>query len=292
MNPTQIVIGYDFSDHADVALQQGMDIARRLHAHVTLVHAFVTGVGSVSDADGVAAMAGPWKHWCRREMRARRTALVRVASRLAPALEVTPVVLADEPARAITDVAREVDADLTVVGTHGRAGIRRVVLGSVAEKVARRSPATLVARAAGGTRGGYRRILVPTDFSATADRALELATELVHPAGQIDLLHCWRPPPWLMDKAKSKLRDTMAEHFVAQSLPRLTRHNEGSFRIEFSHIEANPGDGIQQRLRDGIYQLTVIGGYGSNRVTRWFIGGVAEATIRYSPCSVLVVRAD
>jgi len=291
MQPTQVIIGYDFSAHSDVALHQGLDIARRTYAHVTLVHAFVSGVGSRNAGETHVTITGPWKAWCRREMRARRAALVRVAATAAPGIEVTPVVLAEDPAEAIIDVSGEVDADLVVVGSHGRTGIRRALLGSVAEKVARRSPATLVARTTEPSAGGYRRVLVPTDFSAAADRALELATRLVHPVGQIDLLHCWRPPPWLPANAARKLRESVTEDIVDQSIPRLARHNEGNYHLDFCHMEADASDGIQRRLSDGIYQLVVMGGYGHNQLTRWFIGGVADATIRYSPCSVLVVRA-
>jgi hypothetical protein len=46
-------------------------------------------------------------------------------------------VVAGEPGRVITDLARAADADLIVVGTHGRTGVARIVLGSVAQHVVR-----------------------------------------------------------------------------------------------------------------------------------------------------------
>lgn len=57
-----------------------------------------------------------------------------------PSIDVETFVVDGSPSRSIVDHARTTDCDLVVMGTHGRGGIDRLLLGSVAERVVRRSP--------------------------------------------------------------------------------------------------------------------------------------------------------
>jgi nucleotide-binding universal stress UspA family protein len=96
----------------------------------------------------------------------------------------------------ILDVARRLPADLVVMGTHGRGGFERLVLGSVAEKVLRNAccPVLTVPRSAGPAPAQpsppFARILCASDFSPASTRALEYALYLAQETkASLTLLH-------------------------------------------------------------------------------------------------------
>jgi nucleotide-binding universal stress UspA family protein len=104
----------------------------------------------------------------------------------------------DEPARAVVDAARYNGADLIVMSTHGRGGLSRLLLGSVAESVVRTAPAPvlLVRGALTWTPGSIGRILVPLDGSELSEAVLSFVTRLAGPFDfAIDLLRVVEPPP-------------------------------------------------------------------------------------------------
>jgi nucleotide-binding universal stress UspA family protein len=139
----KICCATDFSEPARLALLKAAELARRLDADLELlhVHTLPPGVGAdmlVTPADlGEAALAEPEK-----AMASWRDEAERLAGRA-----VGSTVVAGDSAGEIVRIARERAIDLVVVGTHGRTGLRRFVLGSVAERVVREAPcAVLVVR--------------------------------------------------------------------------------------------------------------------------------------------------
>ena len=94
------------------------------------------------------------------------------------------------PDAALCQAARDLRADLVVVGTHGRTGLRWFFLGSVAAGVVRGCPTdVLVVRGEPAGHGGFRRILVGTDFTPASDAALEHALDLAATGAEVDLVH-------------------------------------------------------------------------------------------------------
>ena len=80
----------------------------------------------------------------REEMDAAKESLEEACARYA-VLASTEVLVASDIGNAIVDKAREMDASLIAVGTHGRKGVERMLLGSVAERVLRNAPCPVVA---------------------------------------------------------------------------------------------------------------------------------------------------
>ncbi len=292
-----VLVGIDFSDESDAALQHALRICEHTEAELVLAHAFRT-----ANLAYVASMA-PQNVSDRlvRELKARsRARLEELCERYSDrGVPMSCVLLSRQPDHALNTKAREVGADLIVVGTRGRTGLERVVLGSVAERTVRHSDmAVMVAREAGQGADGYRRILVPTDFSDHAERALETALELRAEDGAIDLLHCWRlpsalPSAWSPDmdagsvvSLREELAaavDTLGDELVARFLERCPN-------ISFRHIEEAAAAGILQQLEKSPYDLVVMGSHGRRGLRRWLLGSVAEATVRHAPCSVIVTH--
>jgi nucleotide-binding universal stress UspA family protein len=131
--PRIILVPTDFSEHADHALDYAAELAAQLDATIHLVHAITIatmGVPEIGVAYSAITIESTTKH-AQSELDAR-------AARYRDRVSLAPVRIEVGDARDVIDRAAErVGADLIVMGTHGRRGIRRALLGSVAESVVR-----------------------------------------------------------------------------------------------------------------------------------------------------------
>lgn len=132
----KICCAVDFEEPSRAAMEQAADLATRLGAALTLVHVVASPAQAASDvlvsSRGVAQIEAEEREATLDRWRADAE---RRAGR-----SVSARVLRGEPAAEIVRHAREERCDLLVVGTHGRTGMSRLVLGSVAERIGRRSP--------------------------------------------------------------------------------------------------------------------------------------------------------
>jgi len=134
--PRRILVATDFSDTADRALDYAVALAAALGAEIVLVHAYEVPVYAFPDGAFLATT-----EISERLAEAARTALdSALASRAASKVPMRGVLRTGTPWTEIEAVATEEKADLVIVGTHGRKGIARALLGSVAEKVVRTAP--------------------------------------------------------------------------------------------------------------------------------------------------------
>ncbi len=134
--PRTILVPTDFSEHADHALAYAVDLAAHLDATLHLLH--VLPSPSMAIPEATLAYLTTVMESADRESQA---ALAALAAKYRDRVTLAPVRLEIGDARdAIDRVAELVAADLIVMGTHGRRGVRRVLLGSVAESVVRTAP--------------------------------------------------------------------------------------------------------------------------------------------------------
>lgn len=201
------------------------------------------------------------------------------------------------PPDAIVSYAEDHDIDLVVVGTHGRRGLQRLLIGSVAEEVLRTAPCPVLT-----VRGeeevapawAVRNILVPLDFSDASVDALRHAKELALTYGaQITLLHAVEevvypsaygiepanlPGPQVIDRVEKNLANLARseigyEHVVVQA-----KVGYAPSTI-LDHAEANEVD------------LVVIATHGRTGLERMLLGSVAERVVRRAPAPVFVVKS-
>ncbi len=128
-----IVVGTDFSDVATHALDEAVDLAEQLGAKVTLVHAFEIPIYGFPD--GVIVASSDVAAGLQRSGQAGLQAAI--AARKDRAVVIVPSLRNGPPWEEVNNVAADVHADLIVVGTHGRRGLARALLGSVAERILR-----------------------------------------------------------------------------------------------------------------------------------------------------------
>ena len=134
--PRTILVATDFSEHADAALAYAAELGARLDATIHLVHAITIPAMGVPEL-GLAYAATTIEA----ETKAAQDALDKRVAMYRDRVSLAPTRLAVGDARDVIDrVAEQVEADLVIMGTHGRRGIRRALLGSVAESVVRSAP--------------------------------------------------------------------------------------------------------------------------------------------------------
>lgn len=286
---TTILIGTDFSDAAEAAHLQGVHLAERLGADVVFAHVvpsldLVTSAMQARYADTLGEAL--------ETLRARLQALVD--SHGGPGLAAASQLAEGEPSHRLAEIAAELEAEAIVVATLGRTGLERFLLGSVAERVIRYAATkVLVARSQSSGRMGYRDILVPTDFSPAADRALEAAVQIAGADARIELMHCWQTPAMLAAFGGAAvmpgLEDEIRDEVAVEAQRRLDAVESDRVDIELSIHRGAPASEIQDKLAERAFDLVVMGSHGRTGVSRFLLGSVAERTVRHSPCSVMVV---
>jgi nucleotide-binding universal stress UspA family protein len=141
----KILVPTDFSRHSTEAVQTAADLSRRYEASVTLVYVFEPVTYALPEGHVVLSPPQLEELYAGFEERLAEAAAEQKA---AGALNVGTKLLTGPVAPEIVDFAQREQFDLIVMGTHGRTGLRHLVLGSVAEKVVRTAPcAVLTVRA-------------------------------------------------------------------------------------------------------------------------------------------------
>jgi nucleotide-binding universal stress UspA family protein len=132
---TNILVPTDFTESCRAAIDAAVDLAARFDASITLVHVWeVPPSVAVGLGTNAVELLMPMQEAARKQLDVEVQALKARAPTVASELRSGTVW------EEILAVARERNADLIVIGTHGRTGLRHAVLGSVAEKVVRTSP--------------------------------------------------------------------------------------------------------------------------------------------------------
>jgi nucleotide-binding universal stress UspA family protein len=129
----RILVPTDFTETSDRALDWAVTLAGKLGASVTVMHSYEMPIAGFPDATIVAT-----PELATRISDASKEALEKAAELRRGRGVAVDVVLREGVAwEEINAVADEIDADLVVIGTHGRHGLARALLGSVAEHVVR-----------------------------------------------------------------------------------------------------------------------------------------------------------
>jgi nucleotide-binding universal stress UspA family protein len=139
--PSQVVVAFDFSHSAHAALHRAMGVASRAPWHV--LH-FVAVIDPHQPLPGVPAKKVDLEYVELVKEALTTIVLLELESRLiADRVHFFVHALIGKPAKEILGVARDVGADLIIVGSRGVTGLERVLVGSVSEKVAREAHCTV-----------------------------------------------------------------------------------------------------------------------------------------------------
>ncbi len=137
----KILVPTDFSPHADAALRLACELAKSNEAALYVVHVYDLLLTSLPE--GMTYYDTAAVTYMREEL-GKRLAQVQRNATAAGVRQVETKLIEGQPYREIVRAAEESKSQLIVMGTHGRTGIAHVLLGSVAERVARKAPCPVI----------------------------------------------------------------------------------------------------------------------------------------------------
>lgn len=134
-----VLVATDFSSCAQAALQQAVSLAKKLNGRITLLHVFDLPLPYTSDPSlrDYPQMV-QWLQDFKKDQEKKLQAAAEKARQ--EGVDVAPLFKEGSPSSDIVPVAEEIKADLIVIGTQGRTGLPRFLMGSVAESVSRSAP--------------------------------------------------------------------------------------------------------------------------------------------------------
>ena len=294
--PPVILVATDFSDTAAVAVDWAAELARQQEARIELVHA-VTVPASMPGFVPV----GP--QFSEQVEQAALDRLSQAATALTgQGIKVGTWLGLGSPSQVILERADQIAPELIAVGTRGLSGLKHVLLGSTAERVVQGAscPVFSVHPQDLGRHRVIRSILVPTDFSDDAERAIHAALRILaslEPSGdtaRLTLIHAFNLPIEYtaygpIPTSIHFLRDTglEAERRLQEAVDGLAR--EG-LTVDWVAREGDPAAVVAHEAEARGVDLIAMGTHGRSGLAHLFLGSTAERVVQHSPCPVLTVR--
>jgi nucleotide-binding universal stress UspA family protein len=298
LNAKNILVTTDGSEIAESAFHFAEILARQQGAtlHLLYVEDFSPMLAYASDFPATV----PPTEWMEGISKDDEIRLIDTATKLAErsSLRVIPHFKEGTPAAQIVACAKQVSADCIVMSTHGRSGIKRLLFGSVTERVLRSSTCPVLCVKPGETPFQAGPVLLATDLSTESLTAVPFATTLakqqdcelhlvlvledqlyISPDGMLPPV----PVEWMvkvhqsMEKQLHQLAADIHERVGIIVVPHV-RHGKTAKEINSAAAEVKAG-------------CLVVATHGRTGLRRIMLGSVAEDIIRSSKCPILAVRA-
>jgi nucleotide-binding universal stress UspA family protein len=290
-----ILCPVDLSEHSLHALHHAVMLARWYRSKITVLEVVWQAVPPVP-FDPISPPArseqlDEFREGLRRFAGPSRASGVEIATKILEG----PVVLR------IVQEARDIPANLIVIGTHGATGFEHLVLGSVTEKVLRKAPCPVltVPPAAGETPAEavpFKTILCAVDFSPPSLAGLKFALSLAEESGgRLVALYVldWSvghplPDDRVLDRAALQ-RELEAEAQRELSAALTVEAREAFEATEIVAI-GKPHEEILRVAGEQHADVIVMGVHGRSAVSLAFFGSTANQVVRAATCPVLTVR--
>jgi len=294
--PTPLIVPLDGSELAEKALPLAASIAARLERplQLTLVH---TGIPMLPEAgpDGMPDLDA-------RLRQDEQAYLVKVARRLEQesGVSVTTAILEGPVAPTLIAHARSTDADLVVMSTHGRGGLSRLFLGSVADRLIRELHCPLVLVHAGNASAAprpeeRRRIVIPLDGSALAESIIDRVLAVFGPDHVVlDLVQVVPPSHELFTSGSAPL--TVPTHLEQHLLVAnrylhavATRLRQRGLTVHIqTRVDSSVAQAILRYADERQAQLIAAATRGLGGLERMLLGSVADKLVRGGRVPLLV----
>lgn len=292
----RILCPVDFSDASQHALDHAVMIAGWYRARITALHvrhpAFLveppilfTDMGGGGPAATLEDAETRLHHWL---------APVRAAGVSCEVMAVD----GNTPAARIVEVAGRLEADLIVLGTHGRSGFERLLLGSVTEKVVRtaRCPVITVPPPSVATsKLPFKRVLCAVDFSEPSMAALQYSLSLAKESDSaITLLHVLEFPreeqvditlPFDMGAYRAAVQADATRRLADLLTDDVRTWARPHTRLAYGR----PYEQIIETAADERADLIVLGVHGRNVMDLMLFGSTTNQVIRRATCPVLTL---
>jgi len=283
-----IVVGYDESLYSKAALAEVAQRVKKNGGSVTLVHAVFF------DKEEFAVMPSQLEQ--RMDIGARLCRVAKTDLQSAYGLNgsVESFVCEGEPPEVIVDTATGKKADLIALGTYGRRGLKRLLMGSVTSQVILNAPCDVlvVKKPCIGCTGSYRSLLVPFDGSISSEKALLRAASLAKTDGaEISVLYVIPRYEEMMDFFKTEtIKKSLYQE--AEKIVEGAKKLASGLGLPIKAVvqEGRAGDKIVEIADTMKHDLIVVGTHGWSGMDKAIMGSTAERVIANAVCPVLIAK--
>ena len=285
---SSIVVGYDDSLYSKAALAEVAQRVKKNGGSVTLVHAVFF------DKEEFAVMPSQLEQ--RMDIGARLCRVAKTDLQSAYGLNgsVESFVCEGEPPEVIVDTARGKKADLIALGTYGRRGLKRLLMGSVTSQVILNATCDVlvVKKPCIGCTGSYRSLLVPFDGSISSEKALLRAAALAKTDGaEISVLYVIPRYEEMMDFFKTEtIKKSLYQE--AEKIVGGAKKLASGLGLSIKAVvqEGRAGDKIVEIADTMKHDLIVVGTHGWSGMDKAIMGSTAERVIANASCPILIVK--
>jgi len=293
---TAILCPVDSSDCSRHALDHALALARSYHAHLTVMEVSWPLIPPMAYPAPAGVFPSPMA--LAGDIREIREGLRRFAARgTETGVEMELQVREGVVVPTILDEAKRIGADLIVMGTHGRSGFDRALLGSVTEKILRKAECAVMtvppADRTATPAHSRRTIVCAVDFSPLSDKAVDYAMSLAQELqARLLLIHTieW-PQERSMSSSEEREIDTLrvtARRKLRALVPDEARawcETEEAVTLGRAHEE------IVRMARERDADLIVLGVHGRSALNLTLFGSTANQVVRHATCPVVTVRS-
>jgi nucleotide-binding universal stress UspA family protein len=296
MNFRGIICATDFSDFSNRTIPYGVAIAREFDARLYICH--------VIDLSAVTIYGEFQLDPVGQQLRIRQEAQEHLAK--IPGLEKAnwePLIAIGQPAAEIARLAEEKGIDLVITSTRGRAGLKRLILGSVTQRLMRILTCPLLAvqspeegfidKDVSGIR--LKKILVGCDFSADSVLGLNYGLSLAQEfEAELHLIHVSEPPAYreFMSPAE-QAQDIVHTDVFKEKLDSLVpaeAHHWCSLQVAV--LRGQPHEELVAYAMTQNMDMIVMGVRGYGLMKSLLMGSTTDRVVRRSPCPVLTVSSQ
>lgn len=302
INLSKILVTHDFSPCSNQVLDYGIELAIETRAELYFLYVDVIDHVLSNDADNNDHHPDALE--LREKLRKEIYASARKQGFDPSDIEAIQYTVIKDIAAApsIIKYCREKEIDLVLMGTHGRRGMARHWLGSIAEEVVRTAPCpvlTLRERLEPKSLAdSLQKITVPVDFSPDSEEALQYAKSLASfYEARLEVLHVIEHPviPSFYDPGAYPAEELEVEHLKNK----LIEHMQARYsyargvdgEVAYTVLDGHPVGEILKWTADSGTDMIVIASHGLSANRTNGMGSVAERIVRMADCPVFTVKA-
>ena len=284
-----ILLLTDFSEPSELAVSFASAIAREYESELYAMHVLTPLPMTYATPESAAAAIEGLEEGVQAGMQRLDAQLVGVPPE-------TMLVRGESVWPSVEQALSECEIDLVILGTHGRTGAMKLLLGSVAEEIFRRAGVPVLtigpSVSKGFHRGGqFRRVLFATDFTTEAQVAAPYAISMAqeHQA-RLLLLHVMRDPDF---KARKRIAEDSVANAMHQLYELVPQEAELWCRPKATVRFGNPAERILEaavELEADLIVLGVRGASGHLSAATHLERTTAHKVVAHAPCPVLTVR--
>jgi nucleotide-binding universal stress UspA family protein len=283
-----IVVGYDESESSKAALREASLRVKNRNGKLFLVHAVYF------DQEEFAILPSQMERRFESGTNVCLKAKKDLQSTLGLNGSVESFVCEGEPPEVLMDTAREKKADLIALGTYGRKGLNRMLMGSVTSQVILSAPCDVlvVKRPCRDCTGSYQNLLVPFDGSEYSRTALQRAGQMAkEDGGRVTVIYVIPRYEEMVEFFKT---DSIRKSLHAEADKVLAKAkavaDELGFPIATVVREGHASEEITKAAAELENDLIAMGTYGWKGVNHAILGSTTNRVIAHANCPILVVK--